>query len=52
VTSEMDLEAVIEQVCRSTWRPRLGDLRDAPGDRDCASLEMHFEAMIMQTGRP
>ena len=40
------LEAVIELVWRCTWRPRLGELRDALGSRDRVSLEMHLEAEI------
>jgi len=46
VTLEMHSEAVIERVWRCTWRPRSSELRDALGDRDRASLDMHLEAMI------
>jgi len=42
----MHWEAVIEQVWRCNWRPRLSELRDALGSRDLASLEMHWEAVI------
>jgi len=38
------MEAVIEQVWRCTWRPRLSELRAALGGGDRASLEMHLEA--------
>ena len=43
---EMQFKAVIEQVWRCTWSPRLSELRDAPGGCDRASLEMHIEAVI------
>jgi len=52
VKSEMHLEAVIERVWRCTWRLRSSELRDALGGGDRVSLEMHFEAMIVQTCRP
>jgi hypothetical protein len=38
----MYLEAVIERVWRCTWRLRWREVRDALGDRDQASLEMHL----------
>ena len=49
MNSEMHSQAVIVQVWRCTWRPKLSELRDALGGRDRryrASLEMHFEAVI------
>jgi len=45
------LEAVIERVWRSTWRPRWSELRDALGGRDRARLNMHLEAEIEWTQR-
>jgi len=35
-----------------TWRLRSGELRDALGDCDRASLEMHLKAMLVRTWRP
>jgi hypothetical protein len=46
VNSEMDFEAMIAQVWRYNWRPRLSELRDTLGGRDRVSLEMHLEAEI------
>jgi len=46
VNSEIHLEAMIEQVWRCTWRPRLSELRDALGGRDRASWGIHFEPVI------
>jgi len=46
VNSEMHCEAVIEQVWRCNWRPRLSDLRDALGGCDRAIWEMHFDPVI------
>jgi hypothetical protein len=45
---EVYLEAMIEQVCIYTWRPRLSDLRDALVRRNRANLEMHLEDIIEQ----
>jgi len=42
----MHFEAVIEQVWRCNWGPRLGELRDALGGHDQSSLDMHLEAEI------
>ena len=47
------LENVLDQAClRCTWRRRSNELRDALGGRDCASLEMHLEAMMVRPCRP
>jgi len=43
---KMYLKAVIERVWRSAWRLRSSELRDALGDRDRASLEMHLQTEI------
>jgi len=43
---------VIRQNWRYTWRECSSELRDALGDRDRASLEMHLEAILMRTWRP
>jgi len=45
----MHLEAVIKQVLRCTWTPRSSELRDTHGGRNPVSVDMHFEALIMQT---
>ena len=45
------LEAVIELVCRCTWRPRSSELRDALGGRDRVNWELHLEAMIERVWR-
>ena len=37
------LEAAIERAWSCTWRLRSNELRDAVGDLDRASLEMHLE---------
>jgi len=47
----MLFEAVIERGWRCNWTPRLSELRDALGGRDCASLEMHLQAMIERDWR-
>jgi hypothetical protein len=47
VISGMLLEAVIEQLWICTWRLRSSELRDALGDQNGASLEMHLEPMIV-----
>jgi len=39
---------MIERVCIFTWRPRSGQLGDAPGGRNRGSLVMHFEAVSEQ----
>ena len=49
---ETHLETEIEWTQRCTWRPWLSEFRYALGDWDRASLEMHFEAMIVRTCRP
>jgi len=47
------LEEVLDRAClRCTWRGRSGELRDALGGQDRASLEMHLEVMIVRTCRP
>jgi len=46
VSSEIHSEAVIEQVWRCNWIPKLGELRDVQGGRDRASLDLHLEAEI------
>jgi len=46
VSLEMQLEAVIERLWRSTWRPQSNECGDALGGRDRGSLEMDLEAMI------
>jgi hypothetical protein len=43
---EIDWEAMIEQIWRCTWRPRLSELRDTLGDCDRVSLEMQLEIEI------
>jgi len=51
VNPEMNLEAVIDPVCRCIWRPRASELSEAIDDRDRESLEMHLEAEIESTQR-
>jgi hypothetical protein len=51
VYSEMHFEAVIEQVGRCNWRPRLSDNIDTLGGRNRARLEMHLEAKVETTKR-
>jgi len=46
VPVQMDLEAVIERVCRCTWRLLLTEFGDDFEGRNLASLEMHLEAEI------
>jgi len=46
VNSEMHFEAVIEQVWRCNWGPRLSELWNALGGCDQASVEMHWETVI------
>jgi hypothetical protein len=50
-SSEMQLEAVIERRCRGTRGLRSSELRDAHRNRNRASLEMHFDAMIDRVWR-
>jgi hypothetical protein len=40
------LDAVIELVCRCTWRPMWSELRDALGDHDRVSMDIHLMAGI------
>jgi len=42
----MHLEAGIERVWSSTWRPKWSELREALGGGDRASVEMNVEAEI------
>jgi len=49
VNSEIYPEAVMERVWRYTWGLRFGELRDALGGRDRASVEMHLETEIEWT---
>jgi len=46
-TMKMYLEAVMERVCRCTWRPWSCGL----GGHNCASLEIHLEAVIERIWR-
>ena len=43
-------EAMIERLWRCNRRPRLSELRDAPGGHARAGWEMHFEAVIERVG--
>jgi len=44
------VEDVLDSTClRCTWRRRSNELRDAPGGRDRASLEMQLEAELKLT---
>jgi len=44
----MQLEAVIEQVSRCTWRPKSSQLRDALGRHDLSRLEEYLEAVDLE----
>jgi len=46
---EMLFEAVIKEVWRCNWTPRLSKLRDALGAHDPVSLDMHLETEIEWT---
>jgi len=46
------LQAVLQSNARSDWRYQSSELRDALGGGDQASLEIHMEAMIVQTWKP
>jgi hypothetical protein len=46
VSLQMQWDALIEQVWRSTWRSRWSELRDVLRGCNRASLEMHLQAMI------
>jgi len=49
---ERHSNAVLEQIGRFTWSLGFCELRDALGGPDRARLEMHLEAMIVQTWTP